>query len=191
MPEHALYYQESRAIKPFTLADHHGNNFSNEQLLTKWSFVFFGYTSCPDVCPTSLQNLNFIYEELLAIDHNSQVLLVTVDPKRDSQHKLSQYINYFNQSFIALRAEHDRLFPFARNLGMMYAITQDKASQHTHESTDNHQNNYLVDHSASIALINPEGRIAAIFRAEQVIGEVPSINTEQLLSDYKKIVALY
>lgn len=178
LPEHALYYQQSRVIKPFELIDHHGQPFTKEQLNDKWSLVFFGYTSCPDICPTTLQNLSFIYDDLKAIAQNSQVLLVSVDPQRDTQEKLAQYIAYFNSEFIALRAGHEVLFPFARNMGLMYAISE--------EGED-----YLVDHSASLVLVNPDGKIAAIFKPDQVVGEVPSIDSDKLLSDYKKIVALY
>jgi len=177
-PEHALYYQQPRAIKSFELTDHNGQAFTKDQLAGKWSLVFFGYTSCPDVCPTTLQSLNFIYDDLTAIASNTQVLLVSVDPQRDSQEKLSQYIAYFNPEFIALRAGHEVLFPFARNMGLMYAING--------EGED-----YLVDHSASLVLINPDGNIVAIFKPEQGIGQVVSIDSDKLLSDYQKIVALY
>ena len=177
-PEYALYYKQSRMIKPFELIDHNGQSFTKEQLNDKWSLVFFGYTSCPDICPTTLQNLNFIYDDLKAITQNSQVLLVSVDPQRDSQEKLAQYIAYFNSEFIALRAGHEVLFPFARNVGLMYAISGEG-------------NDYLVDHSASLVLINPAGKIAAIFKPEQAIGKMPSIDSDKLLSDYQKIVALY
>lgn len=178
LPESALYYQEPRGIKSFELTQHNGQSFNNDNLIKHWSLVFVGYTSCPDVCPTTLQNLGFIYEELKAIADNTQVLLVSVDPKRDSVEKLSQYIAYFNSEFIALRAEHDTLFPFARNLGLMYAINGE-------------EENYLVDHSASLVLINPDGNIAAIFKPEHEIGKVPTIDSDILVSDYKKIVALY
>lgn len=177
-PEYALHYQQPREIKPFELTDHNGQLFSKEQFNGKWSLIFFGYTSCPDVCPTTLQNLGFIYDDLKAIAVNSQVLLVSVDPQRDTQEKLSQYIAYFNAEFIALRGGHEALFPFARNLGLMYAIT-------------GKDEDYLVDHSASIVLINPDGKITAIFKPEQAIGKVPSIDSDKLLSDYQKIVALY
>jgi protein SCO1/2 len=176
--DNALYYQKPREVKPFELTDHRGEPFSKAQLKDKWSLVFFGYTSCPDICPTTLQNLSFMYDDLNAIAKNSQILLVSVDPQRDSQEKLSQYIAYFNSEFIALRAGHEVLFPFARNMGLMYAISGEG-------------DNYLVDHSASLVLINPEGKIAAIFKPEQVVGEVPSIDSDKLLSDYKIIVALY
>jgi len=177
-PEHALYYQQPREVKPFELTDHNGQSFTKAQLKEKWTLVFFGYTSCPDVCPTTLQNLGFMYDDLKAAAENSQVLLVSVDPQRDTQEKLNQYIAYFNSEFIAVRAGHDALFPFSRNLGLMYAINGEGEG-------------YLVDHSASIVLINPDGNITAIFKPEQEVGKVPSINSDKLLSDYQKIVALY
>ena len=177
-PEHALYYQQPREIKAFELTDHYGQSFTKEQLKGQWSLVFLGYTSCPDVCPTTLQNLGFIFEELKAIAKNSQVLLLSADPQRDTQEKLSQYIAYFNPEFIALRAGHEVLFPFARNMGLMYAIGGEGEG-------------YLVDHSASLVLINPDGNITAIFKPEQAVGQVPSIDSDKLLSDYQKIVALY
>jgi len=177
-PEHALYYQEPREVKPFELTDHNGQSFTKEQLTGKWSLVFFGYTSCPDVCPTTLQNLGFIYDDLKTIANNSQILLVSVDPQRDTQEKLSQYIAYFNREFIALRAGHDELFPFSRNMGLMYAIRGEEEG-------------YLVDHSASLVLINPDAKITAIFKPKQEVGNVPSIDSDKLLSDYQKIIALY
>lgn len=178
-PEHSLFYQTPRTIKEFSMVDHQGAAFGNEQLLGKWSWVFFGYTSCPDVCPTTLQELNFIYDELKAINSNAQVLLVSVDPQRDTVEKLSQYIAYFNKEFKALTADHSVLFPFARNLGLMYAISDEKRDD-----------NYLVDHSASIVLVNPDGKVAAIFKPEHELGQLPIISGDNLVSDFAKIVNL-
>ncbi|MEW6989842.1 SCO family protein [Colwelliaceae bacterium 6441] len=178
-PEHSLYYQTPRDVKPFSMLEHTGKAFTDQQLLGKWSWVFFGYTSCPDVCPTTLQELNFIYDDLKAINKDAQVLLVSVDPQRDTVDKLSQYIAYFNPEFKALTADHSVLFPFARNLGLMYAISAEKRDD-----------NYLVDHSASIVLINPQGKISAIFKPEHTLGELPIISGEHLVSDFAKIVNL-
>lgn len=198
LPENALYYQQPRVINSFELTDHLGNAFTKENFSGQWSWIFFGYTSCPDVCPTTLQELNFIYEDLTAIADN-QILLVSVDPQRDSQQKLASYIGYFNKEFKALRADHSVLYPFARNMGLMYAITDNKEADNKETDTqdiDNKANgssanNYLVDHSASLVLVNPEGLIAAIFKPEQVIGQTPSINGNVLLSDFAKIVRLH
>jgi len=178
-PEHALFYQEPRTLNTFELTSHNNQAFTNEDLKGKWSWVFFGYTSCPDVCPTTLQEINFVYQDLKAIANNSQVLLVSVDPLRDNVDKLSQYIAYFNKEFIALRGGHEVLFPFARNVGLMYAIV---------DETD--KDSYLVDHSASLVLINPDGNISAIFKPDHELGELPTIDGENLVTDFKKIVQL-
>jgi protein SCO1/2 len=110
-------------------------------------------------------------------------LLVSVDPSRDTPEKLAQYIAYFNEEFIALTGDHGVLFPFARNLGMMYAINEPEGDE-----ADN--NGYLVDHSASLVLINPQGDIAAIFKPRQALGVLPTIDGEKLVSDFAKIVKL-
>ena len=106
--------------------------------------------------------------------------MVSVDPMRDKPEKLSQYINYFNDEFIAVTADHGVLYPFARNLGMMYSIADDPS-----------QENYFVDHSASVVLINPEGDIAAIFKPDHALGELPIVDGEELASDFAKIVELF
>jgi protein SCO1/2 len=188
--EFALHYQQAREINNFELTDHLGEKFNNESLKGQWSWVFFGYTSCPDVCPTTLQEMNFIYDDLKAIATNSQVLLVSVDPKRDTQDKLASYIGYFNPEFKALYGDHGMLFPFARNLGLMYAITEPEQSNDENNPSDNVQS-YLVDHSASLVLINPAGKVEAIFKPKQALGVVPVIEGDKLVSDFDKIVKLY
>ena len=130
MPEQALYYSKPRAIKAFSMTDHQGDIFDKSSFENNWTWLFFGYTSCPDVCPTTLQELNFAYPDLEAITDNNQVVLVSVDPNRDSQEKLAQYIDYFHKDFVAVRAGHEVLFPFARNVGLMYAISDDNAARH-------------------------------------------------------------
>ena len=177
-PEHALLYKTPRTIPNFVLTDHMGNDFSNEQLKGKWTLFFIGYTSCPDICPVTLQELNYIYPQLQEITNNqTQIALVTADPKRDTVKRLNSYIRYFNEEFLAVRAEHDVLFPFARSLGLMYAITED---------TD--QEYYLVNHSASIILTNPNGQIQAIFKpVQQDETSIPSIDSELMLKDFKTI----
>jgi len=188
--EFALHYQQAREIKNFELTDHLGEKFNNESLKGQWSWVFFGYTSCPDVCPTTLQEMNFIYDDLKAIATNSQVLLVSVDPKRDTQDKLASYIGYFNPEFKALYGDHGMLFPFARNLGLMYAITEPEQSDDENNPSGNVQS-YLVDHSASLVLINPAGKVEAIFKPKQALGAVPVIEGDKLVSDFDKIFKLY
>lgn len=179
-PEHALHYTPAKTINDFEFTDHQGEAFNKASLHDNWTLVFFGYTSCPDICPVTLQKLGAIYGELKAISPNTQVVLMTVDPTRDTQEKLAMYIAYFNNEFKAVRGEHDQLFPFSRQLGLMYAIR---------EKTD--EVNYSVDHSASIALINPSGQLAAVFKPTFVEGMPPTIKNDDLVSDFSKIVAFY
>jgi protein SCO1/2 len=180
LPEYGLYYKEPRNINEFRLTDHQNQAFTKQQLKGKWSWVFFGYTSCPDVCPTTLQELNFVYDDLKAVSDDAQVLLISIDPQRDSVDVLSNYIQYFNKEFIALTAGHEVLFPLARNLGLMYAINDQLDGKP-----------YTVDHSASMILINPRGEVAAIFQPNQVLGKIPTIEGEKLVSDFKKVINLF
>jgi len=180
LPEYALYYNEPRNINEFSLVDHHNQAFTPKQLHEKWSWIFFGYTSCPDVCPTTLQEMNFVYDDLKAVSEKTQVMLISIDPKRDTVDVLANYIQYFNKEFIALTAGHEILFPLSRDLGLMYAINDELDGKP-----------YTVDHSASMILINPKGQISAIFQPNQVLGKLPTIEGGKLVSDFKKIVKLY
>jgi len=180
LPEYGLYYQEPRNINEFRLTDNHNQPFTAQQLKGKWSWIFFGYTSCPDVCPTTLQELNFVYDDLKAVSEETQVMLISIDPQRDTVDVLANYIQYFNKEFIALTAGHEVLFPLARNLGLMYAINDQLDGKP-----------YTVDHSASMILINPRGQIAAIFQPNQVLGKIPTIEGHKLVSDFKKVVNLF
>lgn len=178
-PELALLYPTPRLVHDFELTDHNGVRFTKRQLQNKWTLIFFGYTSCPDICPTTLIELNYIYPELKKITQDRvQVAFVTADPKRDTVEKLNAYTKYFNKEFIALRGGHDVLFPFARNIGLMYAIAE-----------DTNQEYYLVNHSASIVLTNPAGNVQAIFKPvpSTTPGTVPSIDSKIMLKDFRKI----
>lgn len=173
------YYPEPRAIAPFALTDHKGKPFNETSLTKRWSLVFLGYTFCPDICPTTMAELNGIYPSLQLIEseYPIDVVFVSVDPNRDSIERLAEYIGFFNTSFIGVTGEHKALFPLARNLGMMYAIA---------DSTDNP--NYLVDHSASIVLINPKAQVIGRFKPKREPGKLSISDAQQILTDMPVIV---
>jgi protein SCO1/2 len=107
-----------------------------------------------------------------------KVWFISVDPQRDTPEQINNYVNYFQQpAVLGLTAGHDQLFPFVRQLGLMYAINS------------NAEGNYLVDHSASVVLINPQGQIAAMFKPDLAVGQVPVIDAEQLLADFPLVLA--
>ncbi|MGI2038663.1 SCO family protein [Shewanella frigidimarina] len=168
-------FEQQRPLAPFTLADQYGNAFTNQTVQGKWSLFFIGYTACPDVCPTTLNKLAAAYPQLQKIASNVQVVFVSADPKRDTQAKRLDYINFFNKDFKAVSAEHTDLFPFSRDLGFVYAMVG--------EDSD-----YQVDHSASYVLVSPRGEKIAVFKPKPQPGQLAQILNAELISDFSQIV---
>jgi protein SCO1/2 len=175
----ALVYADARVLKPFVLQEQHGDNINNDTFSKHWNLVFLGYTHCPDICPLTLAKLNQVHQQLKD-EFKVKVWFISVDPHRDVTTKRKQYIDYFNPSFIAATASHKVLFPFVRDIGLIYAITGENAEQ-----------DYSVDHSASVALVDGKGRLRAIFKPEFIKGQTPLINTQLLITDFKLIAQYY
>lgn len=170
-------YQPKRELNAFVLTDQYSNEFNNKSLENHWSFVFLGYLSCPDICPMTMAKLSNLLPKLSDVSEIPvQVLFVSVDPKRDEPEKRKEYVNYFHSDIKGLGAEHKNLFPFVRNLGLMYSIPSAE------------EENYYVDHSASVVLIDPEGKIAAIFKPKIEVGEVPTIDSSVMLKDFETLI---
>jgi protein SCO1/2 len=143
----------SRRLPQFSLIDQHGRAFGTADLRGHWSVLFFGYTNCPDFCPTTLTTLAAIQKQLRAAKtvEPPQVVFVSVDAKRDTPAQLAQYVPYFDPQFIGLTAaDQPSIEAVARELGVA-VIIQPGAD-----------GNYTVDHSGAIFVVNPEGRLAAI-----------------------------
>lgn len=140
-----------KSINEFSLVDQHQKAFTLDSLQDKWSFVFFGYTHCPDICPTTLSTMSQAHQILSDEGHEDQtVVFVSVDPKRDSVEKLANYMPYFNPSFTGVTGELNQIDQLTKQLGILYF--------HQGEGE-----NYLVDHSASLLLIDPSARLRAVF----------------------------
>jgi protein SCO1/2 len=168
------WFPMPRKLSDFTLSKHTGDAFTNEDLQGKWTLAFVGYTFCPDICPVTLAEINAVYSQLQAAQaaFELQVWFLSVDPKRDTVERLNEYIGFFNDEFVASTGPHEQLFPLVRSMGMMYSMS---------ESTDNP--NYLVDHSASIVVINPDGNVVGRFKPKHVVGALSISDTEQILTD--------
>ncbi len=139
----------------FVLIDHHGDLVMREDMLGKYQLIYFGYTYCPDVCPTSLQVMAMALKRLPeAVRNRIQPYFITVDPERDTQEVLAGYVTYFDKSMIGLtgtRAMIDRLLE-------EFGVTAEKVPD---ESGD--PNKYLIDHTASVYLMAPDGRYITKF----------------------------
>lgn len=179
-PAYMQAYPQARALPDFNLLDHQGQAFTPAQLRGKWTLAFTGYTFCPDICPVTLSNLASVYPQISGSAQPVQVLFISVDPARDSIERLHEYMQFFNPEFVAVTGEHKELFPLVRAMGMMYAIA---------ESTDNP--NYLVDHSASVVVINPQGQVIGRFKPEFSAGQVAVSDEQQILHDMPLIMTSY
>lgn len=174
------WYPMPRALSEFSIDKHTGDAFTNSDLKGKWTLAFVGYTFCPDICPVTLAELNKVYSQLKEAVSTTplQVWFLSVDPKRDTVERLNEYVSYFNPEFIATTGPHDQLFPLVRSMGMMYSMS---------ESTENP--NYLVDHSASIVVVNPDGNVVGRFKPKQVLGELSISNIEHIIADVPILLA--
>ena len=162
-----LVLPEPRQIPDFELTDQFGRPFGPDRLRGRWSLMFFGFTHCPDICPSSLYDLQRLSAELGGdgeLEH--QVVFVSVDPERDNPDRLKDYTAYFSPDFVAVTGPHEQLLPLTRKLGIAYRI-----EDHAEGATT-----YTVDHSASVLLMDPEGRLHGVFPAPLDVGRM----TEQM-----------
>ena len=149
----ALY--PPRPLRNFALTGDDGQPFTLDSLRQRWTFLSIGYTHCPDICPTTLATFDAVAKQANSAAKRPQFLFVSVDPERDTPEKLRQYVTYFNPEFRGATGPQEALNKLTGQLGLIYRRVdgQDTAL------------GYLVDHSASILLIDPLGRLAAIFSA--------------------------
>jgi len=150
---------QARALPEFELVDHRQQPLTRADLAGHWSLMFFGYTHCPDICPIALQTLADMMRQIDDSDVSGalRVYFVSVDPERDRPALLAEYVHYFNPGFIGATAALEQLTPLTRALGISHAI------HNRVEGSDN----YEVDHSSAIVLINPRAEYAGLFSAPQ------------------------
>jgi protein SCO1 len=145
----------SRQLPDFSLIDTAGRGFDSNNLRGHWSLMFFGYTHCPDFCPTTLVTLAALNKQLRAEKAAvvPQVIFVSVDAKRDTPQQLAKYVPYFDPEFIGLTAaQQPTVESFARTMGVAVAIQAPQGAD----------GNYTVDHSAQIFVFDPNGKLSAV-----------------------------
>lgn len=154
----AFVFDKPRIFKDFSLVDQDGKAFTLENLQGKWSLVFFGYASCPDVCPATLALLRDMKGKLdEEFAQQLQITMVTVDPKRDTVEKLKPYVGYFGEEFVGVTGQFLDIKHFANQLNMAFVKVPYSGDPKDEAAVAQYKENYLVDHSANIALINPYG----------------------------------
>jgi len=145
----ALYEDEGGELPAFSWPDTRDGLFDNQRLKGKWTLLYFGYTHCPDICPTALSKLAAALRRIGdGSDLNRlQVVFVTIDPDRDDMATMKTYVRYFHPALIGARDDIERIRPLTRALGIQHYITK---------SLDGSL--YNVAHSGDIAVIDPDGK---------------------------------
>lgn len=148
----ATLVNDAAPLPTFSLRRSEGA-FTNADLAGRWSLVSFGYTFCPDICPTTLATLGEVKAQLVARGLPvPQVVFVSVDPARDTPARLAEFVRFFDADFVGATGSDAELAGLVRHLGMQYA---------RHDGPD--KEHYVVDHGAVVYLIDPQGRLKATF----------------------------
>lgn len=151
----ATLLPSAKPLLDFALVDHKGQPFTRENLLDRWTFAFFGYTHCPDVCPTALSMLVQMRQKLEAAMPPGElpaIVFFSIDPERDTPEQLAKFIPYFHPEFVGVTGDPEQIMTLTRQIGILHAKEEGAGDD-----------DYLVDHSASIILFDPAGKFHALF----------------------------
>ncbi|PKH05807.1 SCO family protein [Moritella sp. Urea-trap-13] len=163
------YVQPKQITLPdFVLGDN--NQYTKALFKDKWSLVFFGYASCPDICPTELYNLNNVAKIMTdAGKAMPQVLFISVDPQRDSHEMLTTYTHFYNDDFIGMTGASAEIDKLVASFGVIYQKTflanngKYVSVPYTAPIPEDQRNSYLINHSSRLYLVNPQGQYVAAF----------------------------
>ncbi len=152
----ATVLPNARVLAGFNLINHDKQPFTEEQLKGQWSFLFFGFTNCPDVCPTTLKVMQSVWKTLPTkpgeVGH-PKLYFVSVDPDRDKTEIIKSYIQYFHTEFIGVTGKANELDKLTNQIGILYGYD---------DKSDGSDLEYTVNHSAQLILIDPRGRMRAV-----------------------------
>ena len=154
----------SDIINKVNLIDHNGQPFKSATLKNKPSLLFFGFTNCPEICPTTLADLSEITKKITLNDDSINIIFVTLDPKRDNKEHLKDYIEYFDGNIIGVTGNKIEIKEFADNWGVFY------------ETVKTTNSNYTLNHTATIFMIDALGN----FRGTIAWGENESSITQKI-----------
>jgi protein SCO1/2 len=161
--------EPARPLPPLALVDHDDRPFDSERLRGGWTLLFFGFTSCPDVCPVTMTALAQTKQLLTDLPEPSRprVVMISVDPERDTSERLGAYVKSFDPAFVGATGAKPAIDELAQRMGVLVATRPLEGD------------NYTVDHSTSVFLIDPDGALRALFSAP---------HTPKLIADdYRRI----
>ena len=164
-------FESPRKLTEFTLLDHHRRSFDLPRLTNHWSFLYFGYTHCPDICPTTLAALSLAKRALTQHLPQTpiQFVFISVDPDRDTHEQLGNYVAFFDPTMIGVTGKPDNLESLTRQVGVSYNLPRDRAA------------GYTVDHADVILIVSPEAAFAAVL--------TPPHDGIRIAEDFRRVVA--
>lgn len=171
----AHYLRSGKPLTGFTLIDYNHKPFTASRFKGKWTFLFFGYTNCPDVCPTTLLKMRLVWNKMPASVQTPpapQMVFVSVDPRRDTPELLKKFVTFYRPNFLGVTGKAKQINILIHQVGGHYSFTKNPNGK-----------GYTVNHSAQIILVDPEGEMRAVFSPPQKVDE--------LLHSYIKIRNYY
>ena len=170
-PIQGIVISPARNIIIPALTKDNGKTFTVDDLTGHWSLLFFGYTNCPDICPVTMGVVAQAKKTATAINHMfPEVIFVSVDPARDKAEMLAEYVQYFDKDFMGVTGDQELIKALALQMSVV-SMKMPPAS-----GTDN----YVVDHSSALLLLNPAGRLVAFFN--------PPHDAKTILKDFQTVV---
>ena len=152
-------YPKAKEIKDFNLINQDSSTITKADFKHHWSLIFIGYTHCPDVCPTTLAVMNQVHQLMSTQQlQPPKIVFLSVDPERDTVETLKPYIHYFNKSFIALTGSLDEVTRLSLQLNSRFMKAAGASGDITKED-------YLMDHSSALLLMNPDGNLQSVLTA--------------------------
>ncbi|WP_367608202.1 SCO family protein [Legionella sp. W05-934-2] len=172
---HGTYLKQPRPVSTFELTGTDGQTFDNEHLKGQWTMVFFGFTNCGYVCPTTMAELGKTYRLILEkkIHPAPRVVMISIDPARDNLEKLKNYVLSFDKRFYGARGSQAKIKHMTREMGVVYTKVLPKQGKPAE--------NYDIQHSGAIIVFNPKGELNAFFTAPH--------DAEAIAEDYRKLVS--
>ena len=147
-------FDTPRDVGGFSLTDHLGQSFTRDDLKDRWTLIFFGFTHCPDICPTTMAELAELKSQLADTEaSDARVVMLSVDPARDTPDRLAQYVPYFHPDFIGVTGEFADILSLAQRLNAPFRKVSEP------------DGGYQMEHSANVMLMNPRGDYHGFFRA--------------------------
>jgi len=157
-PEFATVWPQARALAEFELTDHTGQPFTQESLRDNSSVIFFGFTHCPDICPATLQKLSMAQKKIMQSGvEPPRIILISVDPERDSPDVLATYIDHFNADITGVSGSLSELTKLTSSAGVFF------------QKSIRDDGSYSVDHSSVVLVIDKDAAIRASFSAPHSI----------------------